>query len=280
MLKTSLAACVCLVVWLASASPALAEVSARRIITLSPHATELVYAAGAGDQIVATVQASDYPQPARALPRIGDGLLPDPERVLRFKPDLLIGWQASQFSTLSSLNIPTFLSNPKTLEDVPNTIETLGRMLGTSEIAQARAAALRNTLSRISSRTALGKPVRVFLQVGETPEYSLNRSHLLSQVVEACGGQNIFGAAAAVAPPISAEGVLSQRPDVVLLGRVGAPPRPTPDAKARDDWLRLNLPAAKARQVFVMDSDVLYRPGPRLIEAADSICSMIQQARK
>lgn len=280
MLKSSLAACVCLVIWLASASPALAEVSARRVITLSPHATELVFAAGAGDQIVATVQASDYPQPARALPRIGDGLLPDPERVLRFKPDLLIGWQASQFSTLSSLNIPTFLSNPKTLEDVPNTIETLGRMLGTSEIAQARAAALRNTLSRISSRTALGKPVRVFLQVGETPEYSLNRSHLLSQVVEACGGQNIFGAAAAVAPPISAEGVLSQRPDVVLLGRVGAPPRPTPDAKARDDWLRLNLPAAKARQVFVMDSDVLYRPGPRLIEAADSICSMIQQARK
>lgn len=280
MLKSSLAACVCLVIWLASASPALAEVSARRVITLSPHATELVFAAGAGDQIVATVQASDYPQSARALPRIGDGLLPDPERVLRFKPDLLIGWQASQFSTLSSLNIPTFLSNPKTLEDVPNTIETLGRMLGTSEIAQARAAALRNTLSRISSRTALGKPVRVFLQVGETPEYSLNRSHLLSQVVEACGGQNIFGAAAAVAPPISAEGVLSQRPDVVLLGRVGAPPRPTPDAKARDDWLRLNLPAAKARQVFVMDSDVLYRPGPRLIEAADSICSMIQQALK
>lgn len=280
MLKSSLAACVCLVIWLASASPALAEVSARRVITLSPHATELVFAAGAGDQIVATVQASDSPQSARALPRIGDGLLPDPERVLRFKPDLLIGWQASQFSTLSSLNIPTFLSNPKTLEDVPNTIETLGRMLGTSEIAQARAAALRNTLSRISSRTALGKPVRVFLQVGETPEYSLNRSHLLSQVVEACGGQNIFGAAAAVAPPISAEGVLSQRPDVVLLGRVGAPPRPTPDAKARDDWLRLNLPAAKARQVFVMDSDVLYRPGPRLIEAADSICSMIQQARK
>lgn len=280
MLKSSLAACVCLVIWLASASPALAEVSARRVITLSPHATELVFAAGAGDQIVATVQASDYPQSARALPRIGDGLLPDPERVLRFKPDLLIGWQASQFSTLSSLNIPTFLSNPKTLEDVPNTIETLGRMLGTSEIAQARAAALRNTLSRISSRTALGKPVRVFLQVGETPEYSLNRSHLLSQVVEACGGQNIFGAAAAIAPPISAEGVLSQRPDVVLLGRVGAPPRPTPDAKARDDWLRLNLPAAKANQVFVMDSDILYRPGPRLIEAADSICSMIQQARK
>lgn len=280
MLKTSLAACVCLVVWLASASPALAEVSARRIITLSPHATELVYAAGAGDQIVATVQASDYPQSARALPRIGDGLLPDPERLLRFKPDLLIGWQSSQFSTLSSLNIPTLLSNPKTLEDVPDTIETLGRMLGTAEVAQARAAVLRNTLSRITARTTPGEPVRVFLQVGDPPEHSLNRSHLLSQIVEACGGQNIFGPAVAVAPPISAEGVLSQRPDVVLLGRAGAPAQPTPDAKARDDWLRLNLPAAKARQVFVMDSDVIYRPGPRLIEAADSICSMIQQARK
>ena len=96
---------------------------ARRVITLSPHATELVFAAGGGAILAATVDASDFPQAARNIPRIGAGLQPEPERLLRLQPDLLIGWQASQFSTLNSLRIPAFLSAPKTLNDVPDTIE-------------------------------------------------------------------------------------------------------------------------------------------------------------
>lgn len=253
---------------------------AQRVITLSPHATELVFAAGGGDRIVATVIASDFPTSARALPRIGDGLSPNPERILLAKPDLLIGWQASQFSSLSSLNIPTFLSNPSTLNGIPDSIETLGKLLGTSEIANARAATLKNILARLKQFPRPVTQVRVFLQVGDEPEYTLNRSHLLSAVIEQCSGINIFGSAAAAAPKISAESVLSQKPEIILLGRVGAPSQPTPDPGALNYWRKLNLPAAMAGQVFVMDSDVLYRPGPRLIEAAESICSLIQQARK
>lgn len=304
MIKKSIVACAGVLMWLASTSAAMGESSIklvrtnatvvtddrgqnvlssglpRRIITLSPHATELVFAAGGGPQIAATVFASDFPEAARALPRIGDGLLPDPERLLRWRPDLLIAWQVSQFANLASLNIPTFLSAPKTLEDVPDTIEKLGILLGTSEIALARATSLRHTLARLKQQPDQTPPVRVFLQVGETPEHSLNRSHLLSQVLETCGAVNVFASSNAIAPKISAEGVLAQRPELILLGRVGAPARPTPDATAQQYWSRLNLPAAQAGQVFVMDSDVLYRPGPRLIEAAEAICSMIQQARK
>jgi vitamin B12 transport system substrate-binding protein len=304
MIKKSIVACVGAIVWLASAGTTMGEGSTplarattpsitddrglvvlgavvpRRIITLSPHATELVFAAGAGPQIVATVFASDYPEAARALPRIGDGLLPDPERLLRWRPDLLLGWQVSQFANLASLNIATFLSAPKSLEAVPDTIEKLGMLLGTSEIAVNRATSLRNTLARLEQQPRQATPVRVFLQVGETPEHSLNRSHLLSQVLEACGAINVFASSTAIAPKISAESVLAQRPELILLGRVGAPALPTPDATAQQYWSRLNLPAAQAGQVFVMDSDVLYRPGPRLLEAAEAICSMIQQARK
>jgi vitamin B12 transport system substrate-binding protein len=253
---------------------------ARRVITLSPHATELVFAAGGGAILAATVDASDFPQAARNIPRIGAGLQPEPERLLRLQPDLLIGWQASQFSTLNSLRIPAFLSAPKTLNDVPDTIEKLGILFDTQDIARARASALRALLEPLKSAPLAGEPVRVFLQVGETPEYSLNRTHLLSQVVQACGGINVFGLAAAIAPKISAESVLAQRPELILLGRVGASEQPTLDSAAQQFWARLNLPAALAGHVFVMDSDVLYRPGPRLIEAAQAICSMIQQARK
>ncbi|MDO9025607.1 cobalamin-binding protein [Zwartia sp.] len=253
---------------------------AQRVITLSPHATELVFAAGGGERIVATVNASDFPPAARTLPRIGDGLSPNPERVLLTRPDLVIGWQPSQFSSLSSLAIPTFLSNPKTLKSIPDSIEILGNLLGTSETANTRAASLKQTLERLKQYTSTKTPVRVFIQVGDEPEYTLNRSHLLSHLIEQCGGINIFSAAAATAPKISAESVLSQKPDLILLGRIGATAEPTTDSSALSYWRRLNLPAAMLGQIFVMDSDVLYRPGPRLIEAAETICSLIQQARK
>lgn len=253
---------------------------ARRVITLSPHATELVFAAGGGALLAATVDASDFPKAARNVPRIGAGLQPEPERLLRLQPDLLIGWQASQFSTLHGLRIPTFLSTPKTLSDVPDTIEKLGVLFDTQDIARIRASALRALLEPLKSAPLNGAPVRVFLQVGDTPEYTLNRTHLLSQVVQACGGINVFGSAMAIAPKISAESVLAQRPELILLGKIGAPEQPTPDLAAKQFWMRLNLPAALAGHVYVMDSDVLYRPGPRLIEAAQAICSMIQQARK
>lgn len=294
MLKSFVVACVSIMGWLAWMPDTYSQTRvtddrgvhlqlsgpARRVITLSPHATELVFAAGGGTHIAATVNASDFPEAARALPRIGEGLQPEPERLIRIQPDLLIGWQASQFSTLNTLRIPSFLSAPKALGDIPDTIEKFGVLLGTPDIAQPRATALRAKIDHLKQRSISGTPIRVFLQVGEPPEYSLNQSHLLSQVVQACGGVNVFGASAAIAPKISAESVLAQRPELVLLGRVGAPATPTADEATQLYWSRLNLPAAQAGHVYVMDSDVLYRPGPRLIEAAEAICSMIQQARK
>lgn len=294
MLKTFFGMFAGLLAWCVMATPLFAQPSAiddrgrevrlatpaQRVITLSPHATELVFAAGGGTRIVATVNASDFPRAARQLPRIGDGLQPDPERVLLLRPDLLLGWQASQLSNLERLHLATFLSAPQSLDAVPDAIEKLGVLLGTSEVAQPRATDLRNRLARLTYSPRPASPVRVFLQVGEPPEFSLNRSHLLSQVIEACGGINVFADTTAIAPKISAEGVLAQRPELVLLGRVGAPAQPTPDRATQQYWSRLKLPAAQAKQVFVMDSDVLYRPGPRLIEAAEAICSMIQQARK
>lgn len=253
---------------------------AQRVITLSPHATELVFAAGAGNKIVATVNASDFPSAAQALPRLGDGLSPDPERLLLARPDLLIAWQPSQLSSAKTLNIPVYLSNPQTLNGIADNIEAFGQLLGTTEHAKPVAAVLRGKLEHLNQGPRFETPVRVFIQVGDEPDYSLNRSHLLSEVIERCGGVNIFADAAATAPKISAEGVFSRKPDIILLGREGASVKPVLDSAALRYWTRLKLPAALAGQVYAMDSAVLYRPGPRLIEAAEAICSLIQQARK
>jgi vitamin B12 transport system substrate-binding protein len=253
---------------------------AQRILTLSPHATELVFAAGGGDRIVATVNASDFPAAARTLPRIGDGLSLNPERILAAQPDLIIGWQRSQLSSLAGLNIPIFLSNPTTLEDIVRNIEILGTLMGVSAQAGIQARTLRDTLAGIKQSSPSEIPVRVFIQIGDAPEYTLNHSHLLSKLIEQCGGVNVFRNSAAAAPKISAESIIAQKPEVILVGRAGATSAPAIDQAALQYWTRFKLPAALAKQVYVMDSDVLYRPGPRLIEAADAICALIQQARK
>lgn len=255
------------------------ERPARRVVTLSPHATELVFAAGGGNQIVATVTPSDYPPQARALPRIGDGVTPDPERVAAYAPDLIVGWLPSQQETLKVLNIPFFISAPTSLAGVGDNIARLGELLGTTQAANQKTGELSARLEALL-RAPPTTPVKVFLQVGHPAQYTLNRNNLLSTVVALCGGQNVFASSGAAAPLISPESVLARAPDVVLVGRPASTAQPRQDPEARDYWKKNGLPAAQAGHVYMMDADVLFRPGPRLIEAADSICTLLQQVRK
>lgn len=253
---------------------------AKRVITLTPHVTELVFEAGAGSKIIATVVASDFPPEARALPRIGDGLAPEPEKIAALRPDLIIGWLPEQTVALDALNIPIFISSPQTLADIPDSVETFGVMLGTAETARIRADALRKKLESLSSRSSRRPAVRVFIQAGAEPEYSLGGDHILSDVISLCGGVNIFGESAALAPKISIESVIAAKPDLVLVGKAGAPAAPTADTQSLAYWKVAGLPAARPGHVFMIDADALYRPGPRLIDAATRICDVIEQVRQ
>jgi iron complex transport system substrate-binding protein/vitamin B12 transport system substrate-binding protein len=255
------------------------ERPARRVVTLSPHATELVFAAGGGKQIVATVIPSDYPPEARGLPRIGDGVTPDPERVAAYAPDLIIGWLPSQYEALKVLKIPFFISAPTNLAGVGDNITRLGELLGSADTARLKTRALSDGLEALL-RAPQTHPVSVFLQVGHPAQYSLNRNNLLSDVIALCGGQNVFAAASASAPLISPESVLARMPQIILVGRPDAAAQPQQDQQARDYWKKMGAPAAQAGHVYMMNADVLFRPGPRLIEAASSICALLQQVRK
>ena len=255
---------------------------ARRVVTLSPHVTELVFAAGGGKKIVATVTSSDFPPAALSLPRIGDGMQPDPEKIAAYRPDLIIGWLPDQANLLDVLNIAVYISSPQSLAEIADNVENFGVMLGTSEIARSRADSLRQTLESLGNSVAQGRsaaPVRVFIQAGPEPEYALGGDHILSDVISLCGGVNVFADAASIAPKISAEGVLAVRPDLVLVGRSAVGATPVVDPAALAYWTGVGLPAAQAGRVYMMDADMLYRPGPRLIDAASRICDVIAQAR-
>ncbi|MEN4922495.1 cobalamin-binding protein [Achromobacter spanius] len=252
---------------------------ARRAVTLAPHATELVYAAGAGSHLVGTVRGSDYPPAARALPVIGDGTQPDAERVAAARPDLLIAWQPSAAEPLvrvmDKLGVPVFYSDPLTLAAIPGAVERMGVLFGTEPVARAAAQDMRARLAALQARYASRRPVRVFVQAGLDPIYTLNDASIVSDALRLCGGVNVFGQAAIVAPQVTLEGVLAARPEVVLAGV--ARPEDTPKNLAA--WQAMGLPAARQGHVYGVDADALYRPGPRLIDAAEAICADLDRAR-
>jgi iron complex transport system substrate-binding protein len=142
---------------------------AQRIISMAPHVTELLFAAGGGDRIVGAVSYSDYPEAARRIPRIGDNRQVDIERIVALKPDLLVVWRHGsserQVEQLRQLGIPLFYSEPHKLDDIPDSVLRLGRLLGTDPQANQEATDLRQQLSALAERYANRSQLRMFYQV-------------------------------------------------------------------------------------------------------------------
>lgn len=268
------------------------QAPATRIVTLTPHAAELIYAAGGGDRIVGTVEHSDYPAAARALPRVGDALQLNPETLLALRPDLIIAWQTSAMAgletTLRALGIPVFYSAPRRLADIPDNLDKLGTLMDTGPVAHAAAQTLRDRIRELEDRYAAtpaspapphepvaplpadADRVTVFIQIGTHPLYTLNDSHIISDVLRVCGARNMAGASHVIAPMISIETVLAARPDIILV--------PRDLASAVDYWQRYT-PALQA-PLLSIDGDLMYRPGPRLVAGTAALCEQIQAARR
>ena len=261
-----------------------------RVITLAPHITELVYAAGAGESIVATVDSSDYPPAALDLPRVGDGLNVNVERALTLRPSMVIAWQPSGGAmtlapTLAALEIPLFYSEPRALDDIPAEVRRMGKLLGTPEVAQAAAQALDMRIAALRQRYAGPRPadrgpagrgpIRVFLELGPEPIYTIGSDPLLNDVLHACGAENLYAKSRVAAPQVSTESLLTQQPDVVIISTAD----PVRIEARRRAWSALGLRAAREQRIHSIDHDQLFRPGPRLIDAAETLCSLIDMAR-
>lgn len=253
---------------------------AQRLITLTPHATELVFAAGGGERIVGTVEHSDYPPAARAIPRVGDVWQINPETVLALRPDLLVAWLAGSThalnATLQTTGIPVFFSMPARLADIPDNIEKLGVLMRTEDVAQPAARELRRRLAALEARYAHRQAVTVFVQAGSHPLYTLTDKHIVGDVLRHCGAVNIYARSGPLAPIVDIEAVIEARPQaIVTSNRQG-------ETEASAFWQRYAaaLPAVAQGHVFVLDPDALYRPGPRLIDAAEQLCEMLEGVRR
>lgn len=254
---------------------------ARRIVSLAPHTTELLYAIGAGDRILATVNYADYPEAAKKLPRVGDAHLLDLERIAALKPDLIVVWMhgsaAQQIERLRALGLPVFHSESHKLDDVADGMRRLGVLTGTSGTADAAAAEYERGLATLRSTYSGRAPVRVFYQVWHEPLLSFNDRHLVSDAIRLCGGINVFGSLPALVPTVSVEAVLAAKPDLIATTeRMG-----TQSDDGLDRWRGLKHfePGAKGRFVIV-HTDLISRQTPRILQGTKLLCEGFEHVRQ
>lgn len=252
---------------------------AERIIALAPHATELLFAAGAGAKLIATVEFSDYPEEAGRLQRVGGYETLDIERIVALRPDLVVAWGSGNppavIDKLRALGVPLFVSEPRSIDDIATSLQTLGRLAGVEPSANRAAAAFRQRAAGIRARYAGRAPVRVFYQVWDQPLMTVNDAHLISKVLNLCGGTNVFGSLSALAPTVDVEAVLAADPEVVIGSEEAGARNDALDAWQR--WPRLT--ATKRSNIFQMPPDILVRHAPRILDAAQIVCDRLEQAR-
>jgi iron complex transport system substrate-binding protein len=249
---------------------------AARIVALSPTATELAYAAGAGGKLVGVAAFSDWPKAAARLPVIGryDGL--DVEAILALRPDLAIAWddgnRPAELQRLARLGVPVLHLKTRAIEDVARHLRWIGELAGTKKAAGKAAQAFLQSLSALP-RPQGGARMRVFIELWDHPLSTLSGPGIVEQALARCGGQNLFGGLPGQAPSVSLEAVLAADPEAIIAtGMTGA----------RADWLLPwqrwpQLSAVRHGRLYTIDPDLLFRAGPRLAEGLHKLCAMLHR---
>lgn len=250
---------------------------AQRIVSLGPHATELLFAVGAGSKLMGVIEYSNFPPEAQKLPTVGSATAIDIERIVASKPNLVVIWGsgnlAPQIDKLRKLGIPIYDCEPHDFEAIATSFERLGKLTGNESLGHAQASDFRSRLTKLAAEHRGRTPVTVFYQIWREPLMTLNDTHMASAVIRLCGGRNIFGNLQPIAPTVSIEAVLKADPQVIMTG-----------TSAKDDpfsiWRRFpKMQAVAGNHLAVIDSDLLTRPSPRILQGTEAVCKSLDSAR-
>jgi iron complex transport system substrate-binding protein len=278
---------------LTSGGPALAEVSvrddagatvrlaapAKRIVSLAPHLTELLFAAGAGERLVGAVEYSDYPPAAKKIPRVGGYSRPDLEAVAALKPDLIVAWTSgnapAHLDKLRALGLPVFVTQPNRIEDIAALLERLATLAGSEATGKVEADKFRQRLAALRSQYANRPKVRTFYQIWKQPLMTVGQGQIIGDAIAVCGGDNVFGKLQALAPTVTVEAVLAANPEIIVASGMG---ESRPDWL--DDWKRWSqLQAVKRDNLFFIPPELIQRHTPRLLEGTEMLCKHLDTAR-
>lgn len=246
---------------------------AEKVVSLSPHITEILFELGVGDRIVGTVRHSDYPSEAREIPRVGDAFSVNVETVVSIQPDIVFAWATGgadkALNHLRSLGVPIYVDHARKLESIADTVRHLGILVGKKDRAERLAQEYLQALAKIRREREPRPPVKVFFQISDRDLYTVSKSHFMGQAIELCGGRNLFADAGVPVPLVSQEAVLAANPDVVVISQ----PDQNNQSPWIDKWQKYDSLEGKIR---IIDADLISRPSLRMLEGVKSLCGLIE----
>lgn len=250
-----------------------------RIVSLMPHATELLFEVNAEDRIVGAVDYSDYPEAAKAIPRVGGYSALNIEAIIALQPELLIAWPEGnrnrELDRLKALGMKIFVSDPRKFSDIANALVAYGKITGNNQQAEQAQQAFNEKLQFLRSTYSQQSKISVFYQVWNNPLMTQNSNTFISRAIVLCGGINIFADLAMTNPQVSIESILIKNPQVIVASGMGES-RP----EWLDDWRAYDtLQAVQNNHLYHVLPDLLQRPTSRFLQGTQQLCEAIAKAR-
>ena len=251
--------------------------SAKRIISLAPSTTEILFAIGLRQEIAGVTNFCDYPEDVSTRPRIGGFVNPDVEKIVSLKPDLIIAipdgnrWETIQ--RLSDLGFPVYTVDPKGFDGVIRTIRNMGEIIGKEEESRAL---IRRMVERKEKIVTLTRPLprpAVFFQVGDAPVITVGKGTLANDLIRLAGGRSISENEPLSYPPYGTETILSKAPEIIIFSSMD-------NRKNHSDLIRKwqtwkSIPAVKSNSIYAIDSNLVDRPAPRIVEGLEALARII-----
>lgn len=246
--------------------------SARRIISLNPAATEMLFAIGAGDRVIGRTTWDSYPAAARLIPDMGPGLRPNLEVVIGAEPDLVILYASADnrpaADRLRALGITTLAVKNDSIGDLARTLRLLGIVTGASARAVTVTDSVWATLDRVRAATNGRSRPTAFWYIWDSPLITIGRGSFMSELLEIAGARNVYDDLSAPSPAVTLEDVVRRNPELVVAGPEGA-------RNLGSDPRWRSLPAVRAGRIIMADTALVGKPSVRLGEAAVSLARLL-----
>ncbi len=253
--------------------------AAKKIVALSPHSVELLFALGAGDRIVATISFADFPEAAKTIPRVGgyNGL--QLESILSLKPDLIVAWEggnpSDDIDQLERLGLRVYRSETKRLSDIEKEVLELGRLTGLNARAEELAADFRVKWEQLQFKNKHKQAVSFFYQLWKEPLRTMAAGSWINEIMTSCGGVNVFNDKSLDYPQVGLEAILKAKPSAIIVpSHHGSD---LGDAKQWSQWTE--IPAIQNQHIFSINGDLLHRFSLRVIEGMREVCAALDKVR-
>ncbi len=249
----------------------------RRIISLSPAITEILFALGLGEQVVGVTKFSDYPAGAKNKPQVGSYVNLNLERIVSLKPDLVLstadGNPKDAVYRLRGLGLAVFVINPHSFDDIFKSILHIGQITGRPEEAKVIVERMKQRKKRIQELTATQQKVRVFVQIEPSPLITVGKKTFWDHLISLAGGENIAQDAPIKYPRYSLEEVVIKNPQVIIITSML---RQDNQRKSLSKWSKWqSIPAVRNKRVYTINPDLVDRPGPRVIEGLEQLARFL-----